>query len=203
MWTASLLRSGIALLAGLAVSLGSFGGPTKLVDQPLPAGAEHTFTFRTTSDSDLAGWALGRFDRAGLELPPLAVAFHDDREPCGGHFGLYRTGNPARVDICGFNWDRFAVTAKKTLLHELGHAWTQHNLRDSERGSFLALRHLDTWGNDEFPWEEQGSEQAAEIIAWALLDQEIQPAKFGEASREALTRAYLQLTGSLPLERVP
>ena len=203
MWTASLLRRGIALLAGLAFSLAPFSGPTKDGEPPLSVGVEHTFTFRTNSDADLADWALGQFDRAGLDLPPLAVAFHDDREPCGGHFGLYRTGDPARVDMCGFNWDRFVVTAKKTLLHELGHAWSQHILSDEERDRFLALRDLDTWGDDRFPWEEQGSEQAAEIIAWALMDQEIQLAKVGEASREALTGAYLQLTGSLPLERVP
>jgi hypothetical protein len=58
----------------------------------------------------------------------------------------------------------------------------------------LELRGLETWGDDEYPWEEQGSEQAAEIIAWGRLDHDLEPATINDASTEALTAAYLQLT---------
>ena len=163
---------------------------------------EHTFEFRTRSDADLTAWALEQFDRSGLVLPPLTIAFHDDREDCGGHFGLFRAGEPAHVDICGFNRDRFVVTARKTVLHELGHAWTAHTLDEQDRQAFLILRNLSTWGDDEFPWNEQGSEQAAEIIAWALMDQEVQLATMSSTHPQALADAYLELTGSLPISRL-
>ena len=85
--------------------------------------------FRTESDAELTEWALGQFAQAGLHLPPMTVAFHDSKERCGGHPGLYQSGTPARIDICGFNWDRFIPKAKMTLLHELAHAWAaQHRL---------------------------------------------------------------------------
>jgi len=196
-WTALSLRFGIALLATLTVWLSPLDGTAKRLSWEERLTSEHSFSFRTNADAVLTEWALERFERARLHLPPLEVTFHDDLESCGGNFGLYRAGAPDRVDICGFNWDRFVVTAKRTLLHELGHAWTQYNLTDDAREQFLALRDLDTWGDDGFPWKEQGSEQAAEIIAWALIDQELQLA-ISDADPENLSHAYAQLTGSLP-----
>jgi hypothetical protein len=202
MWTAPLLRLGIAL--SLVFAPGSlFPAPldgTKDLSveaRPLSTVDEHVFGFRARSDAALTEWALARFDQAGLALPPLVISFHDDREACGENFGLYRAGAPAQVDICGFNWDRFVVTAKKTLLHELAHAWTQQALTEEAREQFLALRGLGTWGDDEFPWAEQGSEQAAEVIAWALMDEDLHLA-ISDADPAALTRAYEHLTGSLP-----
>jgi hypothetical protein len=90
------------------------------------------------------------------------------------------------------------LTAKKTILHEFAHAWTEHALTAAARERFLDLRGLDTWGDDEFPWEEQGSEQAAEIIAWALMDEDLQLTRFRDAGPAALSQAYAQLTGSRP-----
>jgi hypothetical protein len=202
MLTAPLLRLAIALSLAVTLSLTPLNRSTKGLtpdgERPPTELIEHQFGFRNQSDADLTAWALARFDRAGLVLPPLVISFHDDRQVCGGNFGLYRAGDPASVDICGFNWDRFVVTAKKTVLHELAHAWTQQTLSEQAREQFLALRDLDTWGDDEYPWEEQGSEQAAEIIAWALIDEELQLATINDAGPDALTRAYEQLTGSLP-----
>lgn len=165
------------------------------------ADAADAYEFRTKADAALTEWALARFEQAGLELPPISIAFHDDKEPCHGNIGFYRSGSPAVIDICGFNWDRFVPAAKHTLLHELGHAWSEHTLTDEDREWFLTLRGLATWGDDRVEWSEQGSEQAAEIIAWALIDEAVQ-LSIGNASHEALARAYVQLTGSLPLTRV-
>jgi hypothetical protein len=205
MWTAPLLRLGIALSLAVTLFAAPLNRTTKDLSfeaRPVSAMAEHEFGFRSRSDAALAEWALARFDRADLVLPPLVISFHDDRRGCGGNFGLYRSGAPAQVDICGFNWDRFVVTAKKTMLHELAHAWTQHALIELERERFLDLRGLNTWGDDEFPWEEQGSEQAAEVIAWALMDDDLQLTRFRDADPAALSQAYTQLTGSLPPLRV-
>jgi hypothetical protein len=199
MWTTLALRTGMAALVLFSVWLTPWGASrTKDVAAADSASAHE---FRTKADASLTEWALARFEQAGLELPPVSIAFHDDKEPCHGNLGFYRSGSPALIDICGFNWDRFVPAAKHTLLHELGHAWTQHTLTGEDRQGFLTLRHLATWGDDRFEWSEQGSEQAAEIIAWALIDQDVQLA-IGNASPDALAQAYMQLTGSLPLTRV-
>jgi hypothetical protein len=167
--------------------------------EPSPATpTAHTFSFRTESDAVLTEWALSRFERAGLRLPPMNVAFHDDKQPCEGHFGYYRSGDPPRIDICGFNWDRSITAAKKTILHELAHAWAGATLNEQTRERFLRFRGLDTWGDDETPWEEQGSEQAAEVIAWALMDKELVMVTMNNADPTTLARAYRVLTSTLP-----
>ena len=217
MWIAPSLRAGIALLATFVLWLtpwsGAQAGAGPTGDGPAlvrgwvppagesPASVSHTFEFRTSSDADLTAWALSRFERAGLELPDLVIAYHDDKEPCTGHPGFYRSGTPARVDICGFNWDRFVVSARKTVLHELAHAWAVSQLSDEDRQRFVEVRGLATWGDDEIPWIEQGSEQAADIIAWAM-DPRIGVGAMEDADPASLAKAYLHLTGTLPVPRI-
>ena len=198
MWITLALRTGMAVLVLFSIGLTTWSAShTKDV---AAADSVNAHTFRTKADAALTEWALARFEQAGLELPPISIAFHDDKEPCHGNIGFFRSGSPALIDICGFNWDRFVPAAKHTLLHELGHAWTQQTLTDEAREAFLTLRDLPTWGDDRFEWSEQGSEQAAEIIAWALIDQDVQ-LSIGNASPEALAQAYVRLTGSLPMTR--
>jgi hypothetical protein len=156
--------------------------------------------FRDEADVALAQWALDRFDQAGLELPPLSLSFHDDRTECEGHVGYYRPGTPASIDICGFNWDRFLVTPKKTILHELAHAWTHQTLDGATRNRFLDARGLDTWQDDSMLWEEQGNEHAAEVIAWGLIDEDLLLTSIGEADSVQLAEAFELLTGREPLE---
>lgn len=199
MWIAPSLRIGMAVLATFTLWLtpwnASSGKEIEVLD-PV-----HPFTFRTQADAALTDWALARFEQAGLAFPPLIIAFHDDKQPCNGYFGFFRSGTPARIDICGFNWDRFLMKPKATLLHELGHAWADYSLTEGARQRFLRLRGLTTWGDDQTPWNEQGSEQAAEIIAWAM-DRELQLATMRDAHPGTLAQAYLQLTGTMPLLRV-
>jgi hypothetical protein len=197
MWLTPFLRTGVAGLA-VVIALVTPGGGDALKDtariDPI-----YTFEFRTQADAALAEWALSRFEQAGLSLPPLVIAFHDDLEPCEGNFGYYRAGARARIDICGFNADRFLVTPKKTLLHELAHAWTRHTLTPTTRESFLDFRGLRAWNDDDLPWAEQGSEQAAEIIAWALMDQEVSMGNMSDTQPSTLARAYQLLTSNQPL----
>lgn len=201
------LRTGIAVIATFTLWLtpwhnraGSAFDLFEATGAVMPAA--HTFEFRDEADAELAQWALTQFKRAGLELPPLVLAFHDDKHPCNGHTGYYRSGNPARVDICGFNWDRFIIGAKKTILHELGHAWAGYTLTEEARQRFVDLRGLTTWGDDRSPWEEQGSEQTAEIMAWALLDQDLRMSSIPDSHPLALARAYFELTGTVPMLRI-
>ena len=199
MWITPSLRIGTAALAAAITLLTPGTADSDKASTHL--NSAHTFKFRTQADAVLTEWALSRFEQAGLSLPPLTIAFHDDKQPCEGNIGYYRSTTPARIDICGFNSDRFLVTPKKTILHELGHAWARHTLTDQTRHTFCRLRGLTVWNDDDTPWEEQGSEQAAEIIAWALFDQELTLGKIGNAQPPSLARAYLALTGTLPLVR--
>lgn len=205
MWIASSLRVGTAVLVAVAMGLSLGPEPTRMrrAAEAYPALVEtpHVFEFRTKADAALTEWALERFERAGLELPPLIIAFHDSRQSCQGHVGLYTSGNPGRVELCGFNWDRFLITPKKTLLHELGHAWAGATLTDEMREEFVQFRGLETWGDDRFPWAEQGSEQAAEIIAWALLDDELVMAPIRNSDPQTLAEAFEFLT-SMPTEAI-
>lgn len=200
MWITPSLRAGIALLVTLSAWLTPWGSsPVKVVAGPVSV---NDVTFRTEADAALTKWAFGRFEQAGLELPPVAIAFHDSKEPCHGNLGLHRTGTPARIDICGFNWDRFVPAAKKTILHELGHAWAAHTLTEEARQGFLTVRELTSWGGSHTPWEARGSEHAAEIIAWALIDQGAFMTEISDAQPEKLAYAYRALTGNLPLRIV-
>jgi hypothetical protein len=200
MWTTPSLRIGTIALAAAITLLTPGSADSDKASAHL--NSAHTFNFRAKADAALTEWALSRFEQAGLALPPLTIAFHDDKQPCEGNFGYYRSTTPARIDICGFNSDRFLVTPKKTILHELGHAWARHTLTDQARQAFCRLRGLAAWNDDDIAWEDQGSEQAAEIIAWALLDQDVTLAKISDADPPSLSRAYLQLTGTLPLLRI-
>jgi hypothetical protein len=155
--------------------------------------------FRDEADVALARWAFERFEQAGLELPVLSLSFHDDRAACEGNFGYYHSGAPATVDICGFNWDRFLVTPKKTLLHELGHAWIYQTTDSVTRNRFLELRGLDTWQGNSVSWEEQGTEHAAEVIAWGLMDEELFLTSIGGTKAPQLAEAFALLTGREPL----
>ena len=155
--------------------------------------------FRDQADVALAQWAFDRFDRAGLELPEVSIAFHDDRAACEGHVGYFRPGVPAGIDICGFNWDRFLVTPKKTILHELAHAWAQQSLDGETRSRFLDLRGLDIWQDNSVPWEERGFEHAAEVLAWGLMDEDLFLTSIGETDIRQLAEAFELLTGRTPL----
>jgi len=196
MHTAIRLATTTSVLAAL---LQAFPATPIAVEPSLtPRETSHIYTFRTESDAALTQWALTRFYQAGLELPPLIVAFHDGKQPCDGYVGLFRSADTPRVDICGFNWDRFLITPKKTLLHELAHAWAGSNLTEETKDRFVRFRGLNTWGDDRFPWAEQGSEQAAEIIAWALLDDELAMASIRNSDPRTLAEAYELLTSTMP-----
>jgi hypothetical protein len=148
---------------------------------------------RSGNEDALLKWASARFTRAGLELPGVSVAFHDQREACAGHPGLFRDQPAPRIDICGF-FD-FSTAAKKTILHELAHAWAHENLSDDDIEEFLDLRGLEIWAGPNAPWELKGTEHAAEIIAWALFDRELDLVTIPNVDARAVEASYRVLTG--------
>ena len=185
----------IWILLGLAISIagfvGVFGDAASSARDEVVARDSR---FRDDSDLALTEWALGRFEQAGLVLPEVSLAFHDEKVTCQGQNGYFHPGSPYRIDICGFNWDRFLVTPRKVILHELAHVWVHENLDEDARNDFLDLRGLEVWQDGKASWADQGQEHAAEIIAWGLMDEEISMTSIGEHESSNLAAAFEFLT---------
>jgi hypothetical protein len=200
-WTASTLGRAFVLLtltafppaANAASSTGVTTHDRAIADTIRP---QHELIVRTVEDRDLARWAIERFRQAGLKLPSFTIVFHDKLDACHGYYGYFQTADPPQIDICGFNNDRFLVTPRKVTLHEMAHAWVSENVDDATIEAFLELRGLSAWNDGKADWEDRGSEQAAEVIAWALLDEEHGFYSMSDSSPEAMSAAYELLTGN-------
>lgn len=151
----------------------------------------------TAEQQAMARWAVGRFAAAGLSLPTLEIHLHADQKGCGGRLGNYLNGV---ANVCGSHTD---LMAHRLVLHEMAHAWAEHNLSSDQRARFLELRGLTTWKDHTAEWSERGTEHAAEIMSWALGDQGtgINTPSIPDNSIEELTDAYELLTGN-PLPEV-
>jgi hypothetical protein len=139
--------------------------------------------------------SAGRFREAGLGEPTVLIRFHADREDCGGRTGIHENGI---VDLCGIHTNDLS---RRTVLHEMAHAWLDANLSADLEERFLRMRQLDTWNDHDAGWEERGTEHAAEIIEWALDGQGIgmDLPSIPDNDPALLADAYRLLTGrSLP-----
>jgi hypothetical protein len=133
-------------------------------------------------------WALGRYERAGLELPRIDIAFHADPAGCRGNSGFY---SPGRLDVCSTD-DR--DYARKVVVHELAHAWAAANLTADDRERFLGQQGLEEWSSWDVPWGMRGFERAAEIITWGVGDRSMRPL-LPDRDPDHLEVAYRMLTG--------
>jgi hypothetical protein len=151
----------------------------------------------TEAQRAMARWAVGRFRETGLDLPPLEIRFHEDREPCGGRAGFYLGGV---VHVCRRNGLTDAWAARE-LLHEMAHGWLEARVVGEARERFVRMRGLTTWNDPDVAWDARGFEHGAEILAWAIGDQAdgILMPSIPDNERPDLVRAYRVLTGrSLP-----
>ena len=152
---------------------------------------ETRITGGTPAQRQMARWAVGRFTAGELDLPSLEVRFHEDRTGCDGRSGLYRSGT---ADLCSLhvNW-----MSRRTMLHEMAHAWVDANVSADLEARFLRLRQLETWDDHAVEWEARGTEHAAEIISWALDGQPtgMQRASIPRNDPDELAVAYELLTG--------
>ena len=131
---------------------------------------------------------------AGLQLPPVQVAFHAGTDGCRGNVGYQVDGH---VDLC----IRLAMEPgpERIVLHELAHAWCDEHLTDAARLRFMASRDLTDWNGTATDWKDRGYEQAAEIIAWGLGDGTMLPSIDGPTDIPTLTQGLRILTGVAPL----
>lgn len=150
------------------------------------------------------GWALGRFEQAGLAPPPVTSVAFDPYDPCCDEaLGLATfTGATTDVLVCG---DAESLCdedgcltdrpSRRLLLHELAHAWLNAYADESTQDAFTDLMGLPTWDDTTEPWAFRGIEWAAETLAWGLHDQPVGMFQFGDPSCATLTEGFALLTG--------
>lgn len=163
----------------------------------------------TTEQKELVDEARSLFADASLTLPAVTIEFPTDPDACFDHGGVY---------IPKLRTVRMCRPSLKTMVHELAHSWIETTLTPSEREGFLELRELDTWAEGDH-WDERGAEHAAEIVTWALLENDISMRwiytnddgtetdttrlfKIPNSDPSVLVEAYEQLTGDLPQRRL-
>ncbi|HSJ70526.1 MAG TPA: hypothetical protein VLA29_02645 [Acidimicrobiia bacterium] len=145
-------------------------------------------------------WALDRFDAAGLELPTMVVEFAADRKSCGGNTAVAIHGGSEPTIIVCADPDSPEVVIRRTLLHEMAHIWANAALDESTRRAFLDLRGLEAWAENP-AWDGRGSEHAAEIVTWALMDEDLLMATIPDNDPADLDAGYALLTGRPVPER--
>ena len=106
-------------------------------------------------------------------------------------------GDASVIDICTSSSGQWE---ERIILHERSHAWSFHYLTPEHREAFKQVRDWEHWLDyDNAAWKEIGSEQAAEIMVWALSDHPVQMMKIGGDPCADLLAAYVALTGLEPL----
>jgi hypothetical protein len=154
----------------------------------------------STSELETLRWVAGRFSLVDLEVPDVEIAFHPSSEDCGWNDGRYRSdGHTRLVDICVPDHGTFAsdLHRRRTLVHELAHAWDDVNLTDDDRSSLLSVVGGDAWYDTDVDWGARGAERFAETIVWGLYDQRRRPTKVDVPCAD-LHRAFVEITGHEP-----
>jgi hypothetical protein len=174
----------IAMSVGAIASLPDAAAMTQ-PGEPIPDAPQVVVVGAPPAGMELAAWAVGRFEVAGLELPPTEVHFHEDIEGCRGFLGYTQGG---RVDLCV----RLEMEAgpQRLVLHELAHAWEGAILDEACRERFVQFRGLDAWAGDDVEWKQRGIEQLAEIVAWGLGDGTMAPMVDGDRDPQTLLETF-------------
>ena len=152
-----------------------------------------------SADEEAAAYRMvALFADAGLELPPVTIRRHDDTVACNGHDGLHHiVGDHSELDICTVETGDVET---RVILHELTHAWAFHYLTPEHKEAFKQLRGWDYWLDyNHAEWKENGTEQAAEIMVWALSDKPVHVNQIDQNSCAELQAGYVALTGLEPL----
>jgi hypothetical protein len=141
----------------------------------------------TVRQQELTAWALEQYESAGLELPVLQIHLSDDPAACKGNRGLFSSGStPWKITVC--------TEDQMVYLHEMGHAWSEFNLSDEEMSRYVEERAMESWNDSDTAWGDRGSEDAANTLAWGLVDDPISN-MLPDGPLAQLNEAFRMLTG--------
>jgi hypothetical protein len=181
-----LTRIALIVIAPLLLASGSADAGTNV----RLVGSDILAHDASPDQQQLIGWAVARYQRAGMSLPPLAVYFHPVAGPCGDDgLGHYEDG---RIDLC--TGVTVNTMSRYVVLHEMAHAWTERNDPPATIDRFLQLRGLSSWNGRDVRWQQRGWEQAAEFISWGVGERIISP-HLVEVTPRDVARGYRLLTG--------
>lgn len=157
----------------------------------------------------LARWGFGRYEDAGLAEPRIATVTFEPSRSCRDLSGRVIEEDGSRHlflclhdhELCSGDagCERPVLQARIGALHELAHAWILDRTDDATRNEFLEATGLETWNDTSVPWQLRGSEYAAEVLAWGLLDELVPMVRIGNPECSELTEAFQILTGTTPL----
>jgi hypothetical protein len=157
-----------------------------------------------THQIEVVEWGVQRYRLAGLSIPSVASITFPPHELCARNSGwAIDDGEEQRIVLCIFEnemcedegCETLSALARATLVHEMAHVWTIGNLDASTRERFLDLRQVEVWQGPGLLWAEQGSEHAAEIIMWGVMEETLDLFRLGIPSCADLEEAYQLLTG--------
>lgn len=154
-------------------------------------------------------WALGRFEAAGLATPRIeSVTFEPSRQ-CADRSGrLVHVDGSSELFLCLLErdlcsgrdrCDRAALNVRLAVLHELGHAWLLDHVDGSVQAELLEVTGTATWDDRDTPWQRRGSEYAAEVLAWGLLDELVPMVRIGAPPCSTLAGVFELITEREPL----
>jgi hypothetical protein len=126
----------------------------------------------------MIAWGFDQFWSSGFGTPKVTrVVFYDKQvDRCEGIIGMIL------ADVVTLCFDAYEACrdqpcstwqpiAKRTVLHELAHAWMAEHVDQTTIKEFLQTTGLPTWASTKHLWAERGAELGADTIAWALMDE--------------------------------
>ncbi len=162
-------------------------------DYPYSLTEGGTLVYAATREGlELARSGLRKYEEADLVLPELTLWMHDSRLGCS-----VEPGATNRSGVFVISTKRLVIHncgPEFTLLHELGHAYVHLNVNADQRARFLDTRIANGWrGHD---WRLNGTEHAANVLAWKLLDGAVVPDRTLPNDETSLQLGYEILTES-------
>lgn len=153
--------------------------------------------------------AIRRFSGAGLSEPVLDSVTYEQGRACAERSGrVLDADGQRRMFVCIYESDLCpnlgscdvpSSSSRVATLHELGHVWMLDNVDTTTQSELLSLSGRTTWLGTDVLWVDRGVEYAADVIAWGLLEEEVDMVRIRSTWRDELTAAFCLLTGSSPL----
>lgn len=177
--------------------------------EPVVVAGSTIATYNSTPNLNrLLEWGVGRYDAAGLELPPIVratftqySAFCDDirakcrLDPDGAALTFCWDERTACADsMC----EEFLPGIEAVVLHELAHVWLAE-LDATTKQAFTGHVELDTWDDPAVGWGRRAHEHAADTMAWALMDTDVHMLRIDDPPDDHLAEGFRILTRLAPI----